>query len=108
MDHQRIDERSLAFGEAIARHLQQKPELIALARANVVRWLGTCSPRLESTLREWLTALDGPVEGVIDLLTSRDERATRLRQSNPFAGALPQDERNEILLRFQSNDAARA
>jgi hypothetical protein len=32
--------------------------------------------------------LDGPVDGVVTLLTSPDERATRLRQSKPFTGVL--------------------
>jgi len=40
----------------------------------------------------------------LKLLTGTDERAIRLRQSNPFAGLLSQLERNEILLRFESYD----
>jgi hypothetical protein len=105
-DHRRIDERSLAFGHAMAVRLPSHPELLDRARTTLARWLTTCSPSSRPALHEWETALAGPVEGVIALLTGLDERATRLRQSNPFAGLLSQQERNAILLQFESYDAA--
>jgi hypothetical protein len=104
--HGHIDERSLAFGRAIAGKLVQHPELVQRARATVTRWMTVSSPRTSSTLQEWLAALDGPLAPVVALLTSTDERATRLRQSNPFAGVLSQQERNAILRRFQKYDTA--
>ena len=107
-DHRNIDERSLAFGRAIAARLPEHPELFAQARATAIRWITTGSPRASSDLREWLVALDGPPEGVIALLTGADERAVRLRQSNPFAGALPPREREAILKRYQAHDPATA
>ena len=94
------------MAQAIAERLRLDPELILLARDNLERWSRTCSPRARSTLQEWAGILDGPVEGVIAVLVGHDERATRLRQSNPFAGALPQKIRNEILLRFEARDKA--
>jgi hypothetical protein len=105
-DHRRIDERSLAFGRAIAARLPAHPELIDRARATLAHWLTTCSPRSRSTLQEGAAALDGPIDGIIALLTGADERAARLRQSNPFAGLLSQQERNAILRQFESYDAA--
>jgi hypothetical protein len=57
-------------------------------------------------LQEWSAALDGPIQGVISLLTDRDERSVRLRQSNPFAGVLSSAERNAIIRQFHSHDAA--
>lgn len=107
-DHRLVDERSLAFGRLLAERLVRHPELIDRARATATRWLTICSPRVHPALHEWLAALNGPVEGVIAILTGRDERATRLRQSNPFAGLLSQEERNAILRRFQSYEAASA
>jgi hypothetical protein len=101
MGHQRIDERSLAFGRAIAARIADHPELVDQARRNVNRWLETCSPGVRPALHEWLAALNGPIEAVMALLTANDERATRLRQSNPFAGLLPEVERNRILREFQ-------
>lgn len=107
-DHQTIDERSLAFGRAIAACVEDDPKLIARARATVVRWSGVCSVRVQPVLREWLTVLDGPVEGVLAVLRGTDERAIRLRQSNPFAGVLSNQQRNAILHRFESHDATAA
>ncbi len=108
--HRRIDERSLAFGHAIAARLAEQPELIDHARATLARWMTTCSPRSRSTLQEWESALTGPIGGVLELLTATDERATRLRQSNPFAGLLPEQERLAILRqleRCEAHDLAR-
>jgi hypothetical protein len=107
-DHRLIDARSLAFGRAIAAKLTERPELVEHARRNIARWLKTCSQGVRPTLDEWLTVLDGPPEGVVALLTGTDERATRLRQSNPFAGVLSQQERLAILRRFKSHDPASA
>jgi hypothetical protein len=98
--HRQIDARSLAFGRAIAARLIEQPELVEHARANIDRWLKTCSPGVARTLQEWLAVLDGPLSGTIELLTADDERATRLRQSNPFAGLLSNQERNRILRQF--------
>jgi hypothetical protein len=105
-DHRNIDARSLAFGRAIADRLITHPELIDQARHTLKRWMATCSSRSKGTLEEWRSVLDGPVEEVVALLTDAGERATRLRQSNPFAGLLPEAERNEILRQFEAYDAA--
>ena len=107
-DHRRIDERSLAFGRAVAARLAKDPSLVDRARANLARWIPTASPGVTADLAAWSAALDGPVERVIELLTSDDERATRLRQSNPFAGVLSPQERTAILKQFQTHDAGAA
>src|SRR3954451_11907349 len=95
--HRLIDERSLAFGRAIATRLVGHPELIDRARSTLVRWLATCSPGARPALEEWLAVLDGRADGVTALLTGTDERAARMRQSNPFAGVLTAHERTAIL-----------
>ncbi len=107
-EHRLIDARSRAFGHAIARKLAADPSLIQLALGNLDRWLADCAPASRSTLEEWRQALEGPMQLVVGLLTSDDERSTRLRQSNAFAGALTTAERNEILLRFHAYDQASA
>jgi hypothetical protein len=101
MNHQKIDERSLAFGRMMAERLKDNPSLIQRARDNLGRWMAACSPRTLATLAEWKQALEGPVEGIIHLLTATDERSTRLRQSNPFAGVLTMQERNAVIRQFQ-------
>jgi hypothetical protein len=109
MDHRLIDQRSLAFGRAIADKLVEHPEVYTTqAKSTIARWLTNCSPRLRPVLQEWQSVLSGPVDGVIALLTGTDERSTRLRQSNPFAGALSNHERNTIIRQFESYDAKSA
>lgn len=105
-DHHLIDARSLAFGREIAAMLARRPSLVETAKANLARWMKTGAPGSLPALQEWADALDGPIEGVVALLTDNDERATRLRQSNPFAGVLPPAVRNRIIREFQAHDAA--
>jgi len=102
--HEMIDRRSLAFGRAIAARIAADPGAIVRARATLSRWMTTSSPGVRATLLEWQGVLDGPVDGVVALLTSPDERATRLRQSNPFTGVLSNQERNAILRQFASHE----
>jgi hypothetical protein len=106
-DHRLIDERSLAFGELLAAKLAGDPSLVEQARTTVERWLKHCAPGVRPALEEWQSALNGPINGVIALLTERSERATRLRQSNPFAGVLSSQERNAVLRRFAAYETAR-
>jgi hypothetical protein len=68
----------------------------------------TGSPAARADLLAWSEALDRPVDEVVRVLTSDDERSTRLRQSNPFAGVLTQQERLAILKRFAQHDPATA
>lgn len=106
--HRHIDDRSLWFGRAIAARLADDPSLVEKARATLERWWVTSSPGVRPALEEWRQALDGPPQAIIALLTGTDERATRLRQSNPFAGVLTPQERNAIIRRFQPHDATPA
>lgn len=104
--HTTIDARSLALGEAVADRLKSDPNLAERGKITVERWLKDCSPRVRPTLVEWQRVLDGPTSGVLDLLTSTSERATLLRQSNPFAGVLSQKERTAIFQKFAFYDEA--
>ena len=70
------------------------------ALANLDRWLKTCSPNVRPVLIEWQALLQRPLPEVISVLLSTDQRATRLRQSSPFAGLLSVSERTEILKRI--------
>ena len=106
--HATIDARSLAFGRAVAARLRDDPALTERGRSTIARWLTTCSPQVMPALLEWEVALKGPLSEVLDLLTNTNERATRLRQSNPFAGLLTQRERSAILREFAAYDAASA
>jgi hypothetical protein len=101
--HEWIDRRSLALHDAVAAKLEARPELLDVARANVRRWLRTTPA---AALREWARLLDTtPLPALIVLLRSADERATRLRQSSPFAGLLTPQERQAILNDYESRRA---
>ena len=96
--HEWIDRRSLALHEAVAAKLAADPRLLAVAHANLNRWLSR-SPR--AALIEWRHLLDeAPLAHVLALLRSSGDAATRLRQSSPFAGVLTPEERQAILERY--------
>lgn len=94
-DHSRLDERSLAMHQRIAAKVLADPALLDKARENVRRWQASeGSPKL--ALAEWEQILNSPVNQVAQFLAERSERATRLRQSSPFAGILSEAERRTI------------
>jgi hypothetical protein len=94
-DHRRIEERSLAMHRLVAAKLRANPAVLDEARDNLRRWQKMDgSPVL--TLSEWENILSGTPAQVADFLEERSERATRLRQSSPFAGVLTDAERNAI------------
>jgi hypothetical protein len=101
--HQWIDQRSLAFHEAVAAKLAQRPELVEVARTNVERWLRRGPV---PALTEWQDLLDRePLDRILAILRSPTETARRLRQSSPFAGVLTAAERQAILSEYESQRA---
>ena len=81
--------------QLIAKKVQADPALLDKARQNVRRWQESeGSPKL--ALAEWEQILSAPVNQVAQFLAERSERATRLRQSSPFAGILTKAERRRI------------
>jgi len=107
-DHRFIDERSLAFDTLTVDKIERNPGLISKAQANIDRWLATCSPQVRPVLLEWQSLLAGPRDALLALLLGTDERAKRLRQSSPFAGALTPAERSKIILEYQRRESATA
>jgi len=99
----RDQERSLWLHRAVlARLMSQPTEVLDLARRNATRVLQK-QHRVSVTsgwLEEWLRVLDGGVDQVAEVLTSRTPHAVELRQNSPFAGALPQDTRSMVLAAF--------
>jgi hypothetical protein len=101
--HEWIDRRSLALHEAVAVKLEAHPELLDIARANLGRWLAVSTP---PALTEWRDLLErAPLSDLLALLRAPGERATRLRQSSPFAGVLSPAERRSILAAHESRRA---
>jgi len=107
-DHRLIDGRSLAFHCLVAEKLRAKPTLREHAKRNLERWHTHASPRVRPALDEWRALLEAPLEQLLAVLTGSDERATRLRQSSPFAGVLTPQERFAILREFQARESLTA
>jgi excisionase family DNA binding protein len=95
--------RSLWLGYAVAGQLVEDPSgVLSKAHENLAR-LRQVHKRGQAArwLNEWAKLLDGPIEDVLDVLTSRSQRARELRQNTPFAGVLPESERQQVLRQFR-------
>lgn len=102
----RDQRRSLWLGYATAGKLVANPQSVVakaqrnLAKLKVTHARGTAGRWLD----EWERLLNGPVDRVLDALTSRTPRARELRQNSPFAGVLTDSERKRVLAAFNSID----
>lgn len=103
----RDQRRSLWMGHAVAGVVVRSPETTTeLARTNLAAMRAARGPVDNPWLDEWWQLLDGPLEAVLEALTSQAPRARELRQNSPFAGALDQDERRAVLAGFSTDDRA--
>jgi|ERR1051325_8836774 hypothetical protein len=98
-DHSLLVVRSRALHRAVAEKIRAHPELLAVARQNVERWIaeeqkhGGVSPGL----LEWQRILSTlAVEEILELLCEETDEADRLRHSTPFCGILTEPEREAI------------
>lgn len=101
-DHRRLDLRSLAMHTLIARKLAQAPGLLDVARRNLGRWAERWGGDTPMWLEEWQSILKRPWREVAAFITELSPRATRLRQSSPFAGVLTAQERKRIYDAFRA------
>ncbi len=100
--------RSLWLGYAVAGQLVENPEsVLSKAHQNLTK-LQQIHTRGQGArwLAEWAHLLNGPIEDVLDVLTSRSERARELRQNTPFAGVLTEVGRRHVLTEFRKNASA--
>lgn len=97
-DHRRLEDRSLALHKEIAKRLEENPQLIEIAKANLERWALRDGDL--PVWRQWREILNGPLSQVITALLSEDEDCKRLRQSSPFCGILTPRERWDIYESF--------
>jgi hypothetical protein len=104
VNHELIDERSRQMHVLIAERLRRNPGLLRQAKATLSRWRQPASSNVLPTYNEWEQLLDGDFEQLLSLLVSRDERATRLRQSSPFVGEhfISKQERLAFVRKFHS------
>ena len=91
--------RSLWLGYAVAGKLVTDPTGVLEKARNNLAHLRDVHARGAANrwLLEWQVLLDGPIAGVLEVLTSRSPRARELRKNSPFAGVLSEQERKQIL-----------
>lgn len=95
--HGDLDARGLAYASAIAERLPTEPELIDRALEWVRARLADASTGEARELREWERILSSSTPARLRrFLLHPGERATRLRQSNPFLAILTEEERAEL------------
>jgi excisionase family DNA binding protein len=94
--------RSLWLSHAVAGRLVENPEkVLERARRNLQGMVASSARGATRIwLREWALLLEGPIENVLEVLTSRTPRARELRQNSPFAGVLTDAERRAALESF--------
>ncbi|MFQ5660788.1 MAG: hypothetical protein ACE5GZ_10185 [Gammaproteobacteria bacterium] len=101
-DHRLLDARSLALHCKIAQKISREPDLLKIPRRNLKRWKKRASGQTPNYLNEWEAILTQPWPAVATFITSLSEKATRLRQSSPFAGVLEPQERKQVYDAFRT------
>lgn len=90
--HEISDLRSRALHIEVGKKLLQQPKLVEKARSQLAK-MKPALPHAKTYLDQWESLLDGPIEGVLQVLGAEDERAKALRHTSPFAGLLSERER---------------
>jgi hypothetical protein len=99
--HEQLDRRALLLARAIGERIVRDPGLIERARA-YARRVAASSPGVRQEMEEWEMLLDTlPPARLRAFLADSGERATRLRQSLPFVGALTPAERDEFFSKVE-------
>ena len=91
--------------QVVADILRRDPAKLDLVVAWIERFLAdpAFSPQSKDALTEWLEVIrTRGLSGVLEVLADRGENACRMRQSSPFAGIMPQEERLRILRRYEA------
>ena len=103
--HDVVDERSYEMHQAVAGGLRGHPERLQQVRDWIAERMADpeYSVHSKDALREWLDVIHTEgLEGVLEVLSGRDEEAIRMRQNSPFAVIMPQDARIRILRRYEA------
>lgn len=98
-DHDRLVARSRALHRAVAEKIRSRPELMAVARQNLDRWIAQEEQhgQVSRGLLDWKRIFEThTTEQILNLLCEQSEEADRLRHATPFAGILTEEEREAI------------
>lgn len=92
--HLRSEEWSLYLHRLVAGKLRQDQHVvIARARRNLESMRHAHGPAVERYASHWDALLSGPLDRLIEMMTSPAREARDLRQCTPFAGVLTARER---------------
>lgn len=97
----------MAYHRAIAERLADRREILENARQRVAAWLSE-EGGAPFYARKWAEVLSGDATSIAAFLVERSEFANDLRQSTPFAGALPPEERWRIWRETRERLSARS
>ena len=104
--------QTLWLHRAVAGRLVQDPRAVLAAAAINLRRLRRLRPegRAWEWLDRWDAVLEQGVEAVLEALTSSAAYAVKLREASPFAGILPENERQAVVAAFADSrrDQARS
>lgn len=95
-----VTETVPTYLELVAEAVLHQPELLAVARANVARWLGQGAQARERLLA-WDALLqaagqsDSGMDALQQILRGQSPESERLREFAPFAGVLPRQLRRQ-------------
>lgn len=101
LKHRIIEARSLAMHCLAAQKISRNPALLDQVRRNLETWRSRYGKDTPRALDEWEAILRRPWPAIAAFITDSGERATRLRQSTPFAGVLSARERERVYAAFR-------
>ena len=102
LKHRILDARSLAMHCLAAAKIEQDRALLRRVKKTFDGWRARYKDEIPPALEEWRLLLDRPWAEVSAVITDPGERASRLRQSSPFATILTSVERERIYDAFRS------
>jgi len=93
MNQQDHDKRSLELYILVLQKIKEDNLLWDKAVQLLAQWQLTVCPQTASTLNEWKDIINSGQDSCFEFMTSKTERADRLRQSSPFSCLLTPKER---------------
>lgn len=101
----RDQRRSLWLAYATAGRIVEDPDRArAIGRGNLTKMRSATRGQARRWLDEWTRLLDGPVDRMLDALTSRTPRGRELRQNAPFAGLVNASQRERALASWRATE----
>ena len=99
----RDQRRSLWLGFAVAGKIVADPnQAKLLANRNLKQMRQVNRGQTLRWLDEWGVLLDGPIDKILEMLTSRTPKGREMRQNSPFRGVLTEPERTHALETWSS------